>query len=134
MLKWNCRNSRIELALGILEPGKNWNINETCGFDIIEVSTNTKKSWQTLKIGRVLFQAHFQDGHFQDGRHRPYWKMNFWYIGPTSMCNMSLLTILMVINPFSILFLQFEVYFTLYSNTDYFKWMNNWLCLKQLWC
>ena len=31
-----------------------------------------KKSWHTLKIGRVLFQA-----HFQDGRHRPYWKMNF---------------------------------------------------------
>ena len=58
-----------------------------------------KKSWQTLKIGRVLFQA-----HFKDDRHRPYWKMNFRSIGHTIKCNMSFLTILIVTNPFSILF------------------------------
>ena len=86
-----------------------------------------KKSWQTLKIGRALFQA-----HFQDGRHRPYWKVKFWSIDHTIKCNRSFLTILMVTNPFSILFLQFEVYFTLYSNTGYFEGTDNWLCLEQL--
>ena len=75
-----------------------------------------KKSWQSLKIGRILFQA-----NFQNGRHRPYWKMNFWYTGYTIMCNMSFLTNLMMTNPFSILILQSEVYLTLYAALMYQK-------------
>ena len=42
-------NSRIELALIILEPGQNWNINETFGFNILEVSINTKKRLTNVK-------------------------------------------------------------------------------------
>ena len=99
------------------QPGKNWNINETSWFNTLWVSINAKKSWQSLKIGRVLFQA-----NFQNGRHRPYWKMNFWYTGPTIMCNMSFLTNLMMTNPFSILILQSEVYLTLYAAYMYEQW------------
>ena len=117
---WSCflfcgakASSRIELALRILEPGKNWNINETFGFNILQVSIITKKSWQRSKIGRIFFQA-----HFQDGRHRPYWKMNLWWIGHTIKCNSSFLTILMVANPFPILFMHSEVYLAIYANID----------------
>ena len=66
-------NSRIELALRIIKPGKNWNINETFGFNIIEVSINTQKKLADVKNREGLY---FQT-HFQDGRHRPYWKINF---------------------------------------------------------
>ena len=101
---------RIELALWILEPGKNWNINETFWFNAFWVSITTKKSWRSLKIGRILFEA-----TFQDGRHRPFWKRNFWYTGPTSVSNMSFLTNVMVTNPFPMLILHSEVYLTLYA-------------------
>ena len=59
----------------------------------------------------ILFEA-----TFQDGRHRPFWKMNFLYTGPTSMCNMSFLTNVIVTNPFPMLILQSEVYLTLYAS------------------
>ena len=119
--------SRIELALRILEPGKNWNINETFGFNILEVSIINKKSWQRSKIGRVLFQA-----HFQDGRHRPYWKMNFWWIGHTIRCNRSFLTILMVANPFPILFMHYLwVIFSHICQHRHIKLTGNWLCCKE---
>ena len=36
--------------------------------------------------------------------------------GPTIMCNMSFRTNLMMINPFPILFLQSQVYLTLYAS------------------
>ena len=46
MAKWF---SRIELALRILEPGKNWNINETFWFNTLWVSINTKEKLTVVK-------------------------------------------------------------------------------------
>ena len=51
--------SRIELALRILEPGKNWNINETFGFNILEVSINTKKKLTDVKNREGTFSDSF---------------------------------------------------------------------------
>ena len=52
-------NSRIELALRILEPGKNWNINETFWFNTLWVSSNTKKKLTVIKNREDTFWGYF---------------------------------------------------------------------------
>ena len=52
-------NSRIELALRIPEPGKNWNINETFWFNTPWVSINTKKKLTVAKNREDTFWGYF---------------------------------------------------------------------------
>ena len=51
--------SRIELALRIPEPGKNWNINETFWFNTPWVSINTKKKLTVVKNREDTFWGYF---------------------------------------------------------------------------